>query len=203
MMPYFYPRPPRGGRPAYPSRGGLRTLYFYPRPPRGGRPRREGHLLQHQRISIHALREEGDSMLSLLLPLLVLFLSTPSARRATRERGGGFAGDCISIHALREEGDFVFKDCWDEAAIFLSTPSARRATHARVVLRSLHFDFYPRPPRGGRPRQRHGNPGGISISIHALREEGDTFSVTLPATLILFLSTPSARRATENGGLST
>ena len=79
-------------------------------------------------ISIHALREEGDVgghiwidglMLFLSTPsvrrathhLVILmdvlrFLSTPSVRRATRfflERCGV---DLISIHALREEGDF-------------------------------------------------------------------------------------------------
>ena len=34
-------------------------------------------------ISIHALREEGDSWASLMIPMLLEFLSTPSARRAT------------------------------------------------------------------------------------------------------------------------
>ena len=33
------------------------------------------------------------------------FLSTPSARRATRSPGLRRPGQCISIHALREEGD--------------------------------------------------------------------------------------------------
>ena len=34
-----------------------------------------------------------------------LFLSTPSARRATRRRGLPADREAISIHALREEGD--------------------------------------------------------------------------------------------------
>ena len=34
-------------------------------------------------ISIHALREEGDLFVCHLLILLCIFLSTPSARRAT------------------------------------------------------------------------------------------------------------------------
>ena len=34
------------------------------------------------------------------------------------------------------------------------------------------------------------------ISIHALREEGDIVSVVLISSDIVFLSTPSARRAT-------
>ena len=56
---------------------------------------------------------------------------------------------------------------------FLSTPSARRAT------------------------QRHqGNAVSKPISIHALREEGDTFQRGDKTALTKFLSTPSARRAT-------
>ena len=35
--------------------------YFYPRPPRGGRRRRIHGGINHDKISIHALREEGDS----------------------------------------------------------------------------------------------------------------------------------------------
>ena len=34
-------------------------------------------------------------------------------------------------------------------------------------------DFYPRPPRGGRPIVVGGTTVGPAISIHALREEGD------------------------------
>ena len=34
------------------------------------------------------------------------------------------------------------------------------------------------------------------ISIHALREEGDALECILPALPAIFLSTPSARRAT-------
>ena len=59
------------------------------------------------RISIHALREEGDKLRSATLSSRSVFLSTPSARRATEE----FVKDII-------------------AGEFLSTPSARRATSA-------------------------------------------------------------------------
>ena len=34
--------------------------YFYPRPPRGGRPQQEAFMQSPAVISIHALREEGD-----------------------------------------------------------------------------------------------------------------------------------------------
>ena len=40
---------------------GLPFLYFYPRPPRGGRPLDNVVVLVVMAISIHALREEGDT----------------------------------------------------------------------------------------------------------------------------------------------
>ena len=58
--------------------------------------------------------------------------------------------------------------------LFLSTPSARRATHLPSGwFPDLRY-FYPRPPRGGRPGRRHSLCCGSGISIHALREEGDS-----------------------------
>ena len=39
---------------------GRRGGYFYPRPPRGGRPMAENIIGRFVIISIHALREEGD-----------------------------------------------------------------------------------------------------------------------------------------------
>ena len=129
-------------------------------------------LLEKGGISIHALREEGDSLTStsgrfsayfyprpprggrlncLTQPSFTLrFLSTPSARRATGVQRGQQQQGGISIHALREEGDFLLQ-------------------------RLDHF---------------------IKISIHALREEGDLFISPRPVCSSEFLSTPSARRAT-------
>ena len=37
----------------------------------------------------------------------------------------------------------------------------------------LGGDFYPRPPRGGRPGRNNRPAAPSHISIHALREEGD------------------------------
>ena len=56
-------------------------------------------------ISIHALREEGDLQVAGVRFIAHLFLSTPSARRATRHFCGVDFAAVISIHALREEGD--------------------------------------------------------------------------------------------------
>ena len=79
---------------------------------------------------------------------------------------------------------------------FLSTPSARRAT-VSVPVRYISFlNFYPRPPRGGRPYNGSMFTKSFEISIHALREEGDLMMLFGSVRAILFLSTPSARRAT-------
>ena len=104
----------------------------------------------------------------------MLFLSTPSARRATRSALRMRQTACISIHALREEGDRSCELVNSGADRFLSTPSARRAT-ARAVLRD----------------------GDAHISIHALREEGDLSLLSARFFTSSFLSTPSARRATS------
>ena len=79
-------------------------------------------------ISIHALREEGDGRLCGLEHDPLAFLSTPSARRATRQSAFAQKVWHISIHALREEGDAEFAAATEAAIPFLSTPSARRAT---------------------------------------------------------------------------
>ena len=123
----FYPRPPRGGRRQCPCNTSG-PPHFYPRPPRGGR---------------QLIAAAADDKL--------VFLSTPSARRATPQAVRGHGGHQISIHALREEGD---AGCHD---------------------------------RGKKRR----------ISIHALREEGDADDPNAIEKLEEFLSTPSARRATE------
>ena len=147
---YFYPRPPRGGRPGIrPALSALR--YFYPRPPRGGRPLYGAARQGVRGISIHALREEGDLPQWSQNSLFIFeFLSTPSARRATDIRteldpAGKFLSTpsarratlfltknpsryMISIHALREEGDAPRGISCTRRCQFLSTPSARRAT---------------------------------------------------------------------------
>ena len=79
-----------------------------------------------------------------------LFLSTPSARRATSGVYAFCAMGMISIHALREEGDALGLTGTPPSRKFLSTPSARRATRAVCMPRISSGNFYPRPPRGGR-----------------------------------------------------
>ena len=123
----FYPRPPRGGRHAgNPSRPN--AFYFYPRPPRGGRRADKARHCQAGTISIHALREEGDKRRPAVASQAPIFLSTPSARRATATVWPAWTAMLISIHALREEGDIASPASRRRMCRFLSTPSARRAT---------------------------------------------------------------------------
>ena len=123
-------------------------------------------------ISIHALREEGDNVCFPIDMSRKIFLSTPSARRAT-----------LVLVGIKHVDKF------------LSTPSARRAT--RVLPRSSYLlrNFYPRPPRGG----RHGNgttSGSIKLFLSTPSARRATFSLGIFPPVSIFLSTPSARRAT-------
>ena len=147
-------------------------------------------------ISIHALREEGDDHGFEIQPEAAIFLSTPSARRATPHRLGVVQGQPISIHALREEGDLELYGVPAANIRFLSTPSARRATFGRSWTVTALSYFYPRPPRGGRPSKPPFCCALTRISIHALREEGDSPFWHINDVAQIFLSTPSARRAT-------
>ena len=65
--------------------------------------------------------------------------------------GGVLQHLLISIHALREEGDIEDEQTLLCYGLFLSTPSARRATDSEMRNAGRREDFYPRPPRGGRP----------------------------------------------------
>ena len=145
---------------------------FYPRPPRGGR---RSTFLQFNQ--------------------LFLFLSPPSARRATACHDSQVRLLLISIPALREEGDSSSTGMFSSMRVFLSPPSARRATIVckvdftawNISIPALREEgdasrrkksrdsphFYPRPPRGGRRSGYDAADGGR-----------------------LFLSPPSARRAT-------
>jgi len=76
--------------------------------------------LRHLRgISIHALREEGDARKDAIRKHFFTFQSTPSARRATAERGRVYASalGVISIHALREEGDHGVYRRWGSSQV--------------------------------------------------------------------------------------
>ena len=146
---YFYPRPPRGGRPASRPTGAPAGQFLST--PSARRATLKGLSWSHKLrgflstpsarratyfffvpcrllwISIHALREEGDRGMAADIRVDGIFLSTPSARRATFSDSFFLFFLCISIHALREEGDQIQKGGV-----------------------TMAHNFYPRPPRGGR-----------------------------------------------------
>ena len=146
---YFYPRPPRGGRHmllfanyqtivisihALREEGDQAAALLH------GKAdaisihalREEGDALMSANnvtpeISIHALREEGDVFANLGEQAILKFLSTPSARRATRTRRP----------SLNTKGDFY--------------PRPPRGGRRDGLHHHFHrTNFYPRPPRGGR-----------------------------------------------------
>ena len=175
--------------------------------------------MAQQPISIHALCEEGDGSLVSASNVTFRFLSTPSARRATyikyshslgqadfypRPLRGGRHERALNNHADNQ---------------FLSTPSARRATQGNTAALSVTTIFLSTPSA----RRATGTVANYSktkaISIHALCEEGDKPRLSCPSATwnfyprplrggrlqysgthrpsLRFLSTPSARRATQ------
>ena len=82
-----------------------------------------------------------------------LFLSTPSARRATGSQRPRCYPCQISIHALREEGDQG--GCPERVRDFISIHALREEGDwiAEAALLPVS-NFYPRPPRGGRHQRR-------------------------------------------------
>ena len=94
-------------------------------------------------------------------------------RRATTAAAQSHQRVQISIHALREEGDKSRLCSLEGAGISIH---ALREEGDKSRLCSLE---------------------GAGISIHALREEGDADQEAMKLLQTKFLSTPSARRATE------
>ena len=84
-------------------------------------------------------------------PDRTIFLSTPSARRATLAQAYYDALDAISIHALREEGDCrTCRSTLGGRAISIHA-LREEGDFDSPDKKEFTFDFYPRPPRGGRP----------------------------------------------------
>ena len=150
---------------------------------------------QYEGISIHALREEGDPFSRRTPGNNTRFLSTPSARRATDEQFVLLLSHGISIHALREEGDpgLVRHHPYDHISIHALREEGDIAIIVEVIFEP---DFYPRPPRGGRRRAR---PTRLEVIYFYPRPPrgGRPGSLCHPLHTKQFLSTPSARRATE------
>ena len=132
-----------------------------------------GGVLQHLLISIHALREEGDHRMNGYWPNAFDFYPRPPRGGRRFQLSHEFGALLISIHALREEGDRV-PEPGDPGRIHFYPRPPRGGRRGRGnQLHRTEQHFYPRPPRGGR------------------RDLWRYF-----VHIDVFLSTPSARRAT-------
>ena len=127
-----------------------------------------------QQISIHALREEGDSLTMPLSRSRSHFYPRPP-------RGGRLLLLCM---------------CRYKSLYFYPRPPRGGRPCGQCTGCKLRKHFYPRPPRGGRRDADATVEYTDDISIHALREEGDEEASDCEHQCIRFLSTPSARRAT-------
>ena len=81
-------------------------------------------------------------------------------------------------------------------SLFLCPASGWRATAFQACSGCQAYDFYPRPPGGGRLYRDVSHVMEQLISIHALRVEGDFVPWLNSLTEHEFLSTPSGWRAT-------
>ena len=193
-MTYFYPRPPRGGRLQC-ERPGKAGKKFLSTPSARRATGRRGQPDRQRQISIHALREEGDALSQSSSSIMAdfyprpprggrlrpeaiaagndLFLSTPSARRATQSNPCPPPRRGISIHALREEGDvddFSFKG--NPINFYPRPPRGGRRYKTALKLRKVEFLSTPSARRATcEPQHQRQH---LPISIHALREEGDS-----------------------------
>ena len=239
---YFYPRPPWGGRRCIPSEVSI-PVYFYPRPsvgrataqrrayyeanreflstPSVGRATSSGHTVPGTvRISIHALRGEGDPLLVGLpepdnkISIHALRGEGDPTTRASSACSGYFyprppwggrhytippaaSHQKISIHALRGEGDASRFGEILEQWKFLSTPSVGRATYSPARRTACSAYFYPRPPWGGRPTNRRlFFANKRFLSTPSVGRATLTFTKSTSNRQI-FLSTPSVGRATR------
>ena len=158
----------------WPYRRSGNRQYFYPRPPRGGRLFIFLSVGISGLISIHALREEGDHG--------VVTLS--------------LGGKTISIHALREEGDLVNIAGKHRAGRISIHALREEGDRPTVKGRPFLYNFYPRPPRGGRPFFGASSKSGQTDFYPRPPRGGRQAGQSRNPGLAIFLSTPSARRAT-------
>ena len=185
---HFYPRPPRGGRPAWRATR-PNSEVFLSTPSARRATYNLTDLRQQYNISIHALREEGDDGLHRAVNNMAISI------HALREEGderriAEYKAAIISIHALREEGDAESRDngLLSEGISIHALREEGDPPEGQPGRRGLYF--YPRPPRGGRRGMKSNQTKFRGISIHALREEGDMQSWTTPHRSTYFYPRP-------------
>ena len=143
----FYPRPPRGGRPPFLSASYSYSVFLSTPSARRATHELVGIAAASQFLSTPSARRATEIPYSQYT--VKEFLSTPSARRATQNDGNRTGKRHISIHALREEGDLDYMGVPTNIKNFYPRPPrGGRPIMPGSSTRLRHF--YPRPPRGGR-----------------------------------------------------
>ena len=106
----------------------------------------------------------------------------------------------ISIHALREEGDQNGGECCGRVVISIHA-LREEGDYAIAAPKGQVQNFYPRPPRGGRQTASAGAEEAVLfLSTPSARRA--TRTMYRMQTTQAFLSTPSARRATPRASSS-
>ncbi len=125
-------------------------------------------------ISIHALRGEGDLVL-VSCALIHTFYFNPRPPWGGRRLWLGSTGLLYRFQSTPSVGRATSKtyQTFFPKFKFQSTPSVGRATPPLQELVTQSANFNPRPPWGGRPPNLQAYTLSTSISIHALRGEGD------------------------------
>ena len=127
-------------------------MNFYPRPPRGGRPYRSNPPAVWQKISIHALREEGDLFQH-------FYRAAQGAYFYPRPPRGGRPLSSSPLRHLLQN--------------FYPRPPRGGRRRLVIILEVIIIISIHALREEGDLRARRSPPPGQNISIHALREEGD------------------------------
>ena len=138
----------------------ISAKYFYPRSPCGERPPPYNLMIQHAKISIHALLAESDSSIEEVSKYVVISIHALLAESDARSVNINPPRIIISIHALLAESDCQWR---------------------RSV--KLFRHFYPRSPCGERPWARGSRITYVEISIHALLAESDVVGASQGADI--------------------
>ena len=198
-----------------------RGVYFNPRPPWGGRPE-NGRLVNLSLYIFQSTPSVGRATKCKHDVLVVdfLFQSTPSVGRATLSDPASLNAIIISIHALRGEGDRRENSLRQEYDDFNPRPPWGGRPFKRFAVASSSPGFQSTPSVGRATVRRKKNPQSLNlfqstpsvgrattaalsyrlaatISIHALRGEGDHIPLPMFVRRSLFQSTPSVGRATQ------
>ena len=190
----FYPRHPRGWRPAE-SLSGTIPPCFYPRHPRGWRPRAVRVHQRRAKVSIHATLAGGDDTRWFHDYIYHVSIHATLAGGDGFHRFAGKRQRLVSIHATLAGGDICTAPWpWPTSRFYPRHPRGWRRQWPKRLRAS--YRFYPRHPRGWRLSKDPELSQLSKVSIHATLAGGDCRRSGAAQHQDEFLSTPPSRVAT-------